>query len=298
MGVKPLRADLPQFTRQEDEPLYPTILYNRPVTRAGAGRMLLVGGHSGEFSLPTAIHQLATAAGVGECRTVLPNNLAKLLSGAPGTHFVPETSSGSIGPEALGRILELSEEADAVALGASLSNNSSTTMLVERLITELQRPVIIFHEALTALRHNIKTVTDNPDALVILTMAEVFKLCGQLHVPIQIRPGGGLISKLEIIQDLRSASRCQIAVYGTEIIIAADTDMVVTPINYRLSMLPALFYAVLGTFWLQNPKDRRAGLVTGAYVIRQASQHLGSTDRPSVTDLARSLDRVLRQDDF
>jgi NAD(P)H-hydrate repair Nnr-like enzyme with NAD(P)H-hydrate dehydratase domain len=289
---------VPQFARQEDEPLYPNVLYNRPVTRAAAGRLLVVGGHSGEFSLPTAIHQLATAAGVGECRTVLPNNLAKLLSGAPGTYFVPETSSGSIGREALGRILELSEEADAVALGASLSNNSNTTMLIERLIAELKRPVIIFHDALVALRHNITTVTDNPDALIILTMAEVFRLCGQLGIPIQIRPGGGLISKLEIIQDLRAATRCQIAVYGTEIIVAADTEMVVTPINYRLSMVPALFYAVLGTFWLQNPKDRRAGLATAAYVIRQASAHLGTTDRPSVGDLASSLDKVLRQDDF
>ncbi|MDF2461721.1 MAG: hypothetical protein K0S68_1124, partial [Candidatus Saccharibacteria bacterium] len=85
----------PQFIRQEDEPLHPTILYNRPVTRHAAGRLLVVGGHSGEFSVLTAIHQLSTAAGIGECNTVLPDNLAKLLSGAPGTFFVPSTESGS-----------------------------------------------------------------------------------------------------------------------------------------------------------------------------------------------------------
>ncbi|MDF2461674.1 MAG: carbohydrate kinase, YjeF related protein, partial [Candidatus Saccharibacteria bacterium] len=236
--------------------------------------------------------------GIGECNTVLPDNLAKLLSGAPGTFFVPSTESGSIDRDALGRILELSDEADAVALGASLSNNSKTTMLVERLITELQRPVILFDEALTALRTDIRQVTDNPDALVILTMAEVFKLCGQLQIPIQIRQGAGLVNKLEIIQDLKAASRCQYAVYGTEIIIAADTEMVVTPINYRLSMVPTIFYAVLGTFWLQNPTNRRAGLVTGSYVIRESSRHLGQTDRPSTNELAKSLDQVLRKDDF
>jgi NAD(P)H-hydrate repair Nnr-like enzyme with NAD(P)H-hydrate dehydratase domain len=288
----------PQFIRQENEPLHPTILYNRPVTRHAAGRLLVVGGHSGEFSVPTAIHQLATAAGIGECNTVLPDNLAKLLSGAPGTFFVPSTESGSIDREALGRILELSEEADAVALGASLSNNSKTTILIERLIGELRRPVILFDEALTALRTDIRQVTDNPDALVILTMAEVFKLCGQLGIPIQIRQGAGLVNKLEIIQDLKAASRCHYAVFGTEIIVAVDTEMVVTPINYRLSMVPTIFYAVLGTFWLQNPTNRRAGLVTGAYVIREASRHLGDTDRPSTNELAKSLDQVLRQDDF
>jgi NAD(P)H-hydrate repair Nnr-like enzyme with NAD(P)H-hydrate dehydratase domain len=258
----------------------------------------VVGGHSGEFSVPTAMHQLATAAGIGECRVVMPDVLAKFLGGAPGTYFVPSSSSGSLAREALGRILELSEDADAVALGASLSNNSNTTMLIEKLIGEVKRPVIIFDEALTTLKTDITQVTDNPDALLIVTMAEVFKLCGQLQIPINIRKGAGLINKLEIIQDLKAASRCQYAVFGTEIIIAADTDMVVTPINYRLSLVPTIFYAVLGAFWLQNPTNRRAGLATASYVIRQASEHLGATDRPSTSDLARTLDQVLRQDDF
>jgi hypothetical protein len=268
---------IPPFVRQDDQPLYPKILYNRPVTRAGAGRLLVVGGHSGEFSLPTAIHQLSLAAGVGECRVILPDTLAKLLGGAPGTVFGPSNPSGSLGTEALGRILGLSEEADAVLVGASLSNNSSTAILVE---------------------HLLAAVTGNPEVLVVLTMAEVFKLCGSLHIPIHIRDGAGLINKLEIIQNLAAASRCSYAVYGSEIVIAAGGELIVTPINYRLALVPALFYSVLSTFWLQNPTDRRAGLATGAYVIRAASGHLGATDRPAVGDLAAALDRARRQDDF
>src|SRR4051812_44492732 len=116
--------DLPKFVRQDGDPLYPKILYNRPVTRHGAGRLLVVGGHSGEFSLPTAVYQLALAAGVGDCQVVLPDSLLKFIGGLPGTNFVPSSPSGSLGSEALGRIVELSEEADAVAIGASLSNNS------------------------------------------------------------------------------------------------------------------------------------------------------------------------------
>jgi NAD(P)H-hydrate repair Nnr-like enzyme with NAD(P)H-hydrate dehydratase domain len=295
----------PPFVRQDDQPLYPKILYNRPVTRSGAGRLLVAGGHSGEFSLPTTIHQLATAAGVGECRVVLPDVLAKFLGGAPGTFFVPASPSGSLGTEALGRILELSEDADAVALGASLSNNSNTAILVEKLVTGLGRPIVAFDDALTATQHNPATLTDNPQALIIATMAEAFKLCGRLGVSIHIRENGGLINKLEIIRDLKAAGRCSYVIYGTEIIVAADSpsdpaspELIVTPINYRLSLVPAVFYAVLSTFWLQNPTDRRAGLATGAYVIREASTHLGSTDRPAVGDLARALDRALRRDDF
>lgn len=284
----------PDFTRQTDAPLYPKVLYNRPITRSGGGRLLIVGGHSGEFSLPTAVHQFAMAAGVGEATAVLPDNLAKFLGGAPGTAFAASSSSGSLGREALGRILELSEEADAVAVGASLSNNSNTAMLMERLIGELARPVIVFDEGLVALKHHIPAVTDNPQALIIATMAEVFKLCSGLNVSINIRPGGGLLNKLEIIRDLAAASRCAYAVFGTEIVVAAGGELIVTPCNYRLALTPALFYGTLSTFWLQNLAQPAAGLATGAYLAAQAGADLGDTDRPSASGLAAALSRVLK----
>jgi NAD(P)H-hydrate repair Nnr-like enzyme with NAD(P)H-hydrate dehydratase domain len=293
-----IMASLPQFTLQETEPLFPKIMFNRPVTRQAAGRLLLVGGHASQFSLPTSIHQLAVASGIGECSVVLPENLAKILGGAPGTYFVPSSPSGSLGRGALGRILELSEEVDAVAIGASLSNNSDTAMLTERLLTEIKRPLILFDDALKAAQHNIAQITENPEALVILTMAEVFKLCGQLRIPISIRPSAGLINKLEIIQDLKAASRCSYVVFGTEIVVAADTNFVVTPVNYRLSLNPSVFYATLGTFWLQNPTDRRAGLATGAYLIHAATSSIGDTNRPATADIAEAISSILKQDDF
>lgn len=288
----------PSFIRQEDTPLFPKVLYNRPVTRSGAGRLLLIGGHSGEFSLPTTTHQLAIAAGVGECQVALPDVLAKFLGGAPGTTFVNSSPSGSLGREALGRLLELAEDVDAVALGASLSNNSSTAMLAEKLVSELTQPLIVFDEALPALQHNLTPVTNNSDALIIVTMAEVFKLCGQLGIPIQIRQGAGLMNKLEIVHNLQAATRCSFAVYGTEIIIAAGPELIVTPINYHLSLVPALFYAVLSTFWLQNRTNRAAGLATGAYVIRAAAAQLPNPDRPTTAELTKALELTLRQTDF
>ncbi len=299
MVLPNMSTTTPQFIRQTDTPLFPKVLYNRPITRMGGGRLLIVGGHSGEFSLPTAVHQFAVAAGIGEATAVLPDNLAKMLGGAPGVAFAPSTTSGSLDRGALSRILELSEETDAVILGASLSNNSGTAMLTERLVQEIERPLILIDEALVALRQNITSVTDNPKALIICTMAEVFKLCGALGVGINIRPNAGLINKLEIIADLAAASRCAYAVYGTEIVVAAGGDLIVTPINYRLSLTPALFYGALGTFWMQNLSDPTAGLATGAFLIAQSGAGLGDTDRPSASGLAQALAANIKQsDDF
>jgi hypothetical protein len=75
--------------------------------------------------------------------------------------------------------------------------------------------------------------------------------------------------------------------------VAAGDELIVTPVNYRLSLVPAAYYAVLGTAWLQNPSRRREGLATGAYILREASASLGETDRPSIAQLATAIGQVL-----
>lgn len=285
-----------KFVRQLDEPLHPTVLFNRPLRRSGAGRLLVAGGHTGELSLPTGIHQVAMAAGLGECTVVLPDVLAKFLGGAPGTAFAASTPSGSLDRTALGRILELSEDHDAVALGASLSNNSNTSMLIERLLSEIKRPMIVFDEAVAALKHSPKLLIQNQDTLLILSMPEVFKLSGALGIGIHIRRDGGLINKLEVIQGLAARCAGPIAVYGSEIVVSQGSELTVTPINYHLATLPALFYGVLSTFWLQNSRSNAAGLTTGAYVLRRVGESLSGA-RPSLTTAIAALTTVLKQSD-
>ena len=83
--------------------------------------------------------------------------------------------------------------------------------------------------------------------------------------------------------------------YGTEIIAAAGPPMIVTPANYHLALTPALFPAVLGTWWLQNRTDRRAGLATGSFLLYQLGKKFGPEAKPTVTQLSTALDELLRQ---
>ena len=281
------------FIRQDGEPLYPKTLWNRPVSRVGAGRLLIPGGHSGDMSLPTAIYQAAMASGAGECVVALPDVLTKLLGGTPATTFVASSPSGSLGREALGRLLELSEEADAVLIGASLSNNSHTTILVEKFLQEANRPTVIFGEGILALQHHPGFITQNQSSLIIATMPEMFKLAGSLQIPIHIRRDGGLLNKLEIVHTIAEQSNCAYVVYGTEIIVCVNSELIVTPINYQLSQLPAIYYGVMSTFWVQNIKRPIEGLATAAYVLREAAGAIGSEGRPSLNALTAAIKTVL-----
>jgi NAD(P)H-hydrate repair Nnr-like enzyme with NAD(P)H-hydrate dehydratase domain len=290
---------LPPFSHQTDAPLFPKVLYNRPVTRGGAGRLLIPGGHTGELSQPTALYELAMAAGAGECVVALPDAVVKFLGGAPATTFVASSPSGSLGREALGRLLELSEDVDAVALGASLSNNSQTSILLEGLLREVERPVIAFDDAIRLTLSDPANLIDRPDNLLVVTMPEVFKLADRLGVPISVRPRGGLANKLEIVAVVSEKIAAGMMIYGTEIIAVTPGDEpVVTPVDYRLSTYPSVYHAVASVFWLQNRASRRAGLATAAYVIGRVSHKVRHETKQTVAQLAALIRTEVDAGDF
>lgn len=283
------------YEHQTTAPLYPKVIWNRPVARHGAGRLLVIGGHSKDFSLPTAIYGLVQASGIGECAVALPNSLSKLLAGTPATTFVASTQAGSIGRDALGRLLELAEDADAIAIGAGLSNNSETAGLTEKLLSLVEQPVIVFADTLIALQFNIRLVTDRPNTLIILTMPELFKVAGQLSIPISIRPNGGLINKLEIIKSVKEAMTADLVVYGSDTIVATADKLSVTPANPVLSRLPAAYYAVLSVFWLQNRSKPYEGLTTAAWILHQAGRDLQQQQVPTVGSVGQAIAAALEQ---
>jgi NAD(P)H-hydrate repair Nnr-like enzyme with NAD(P)H-hydrate dehydratase domain len=286
--------DIPKFIRQDEAPLYPKILWNRPVSRRGAGRLLIPGGHTGEFSFPSSLFQAATAAGIGECTVAFPDALVKLFSGASGTTFVPSSTSGSLGQEGSGLILHMAEDYDAMLLGASLSNHSQTTILLETLIRESSMPLILIEDAISLLENQAELLVGNEQHLLIITMPQVFKLAGRLGVPIHIKPNGGLINKLEIVRDLTAASKCTYVVWGSELIVAEPgRELIVTPMNHRMSQLPAVLYGALAAFWIQNIGDRRAGLATASYLLKQVGQSLPDQSRPTLTTALKSLRQAL-----
>jgi len=281
------------YEHQTTEPLYPKVIWNRPVARHGAGRLLIIGGHAKDFSLPTAIYGLVQASGIGECAVALPDSLLKLLSGMPDTTFVASTQAGSISRDALGRLLELAEDADAIAIGAGLSNNSETAVMTEKLLAMAEQPIIVFADTLIALQFNIRLVTDRADSLIILTMQELFKLAGQLSIPISIRPNGGLINKLEIIKSVKDAMAADLVVYGSDTIVAAGDKLSVTPANPVLSRLPAAYYAVLSVFWLQNRANHYEGLTTAAWILHQAGRDLRQQQVPTVGPVGQAIAAAL-----
>ncbi|HEX7259401.1 MAG TPA: hypothetical protein VF272_00525 [Candidatus Saccharimonadia bacterium] len=286
---------IPVFERQTDTPLFPDMLWNRPAMKSRGGRLLVLGGQTNEFSLLQAIYQMAETAGIGEVVVAMPDSLRRSAGKAGYGQFVPASSSGSLGKAALGEIVHLAGEADAVIIGANLTNNAETGMMIESLVRELDSRVIFTEEAFEILQFHPDFITGNPKALVVATMKGLFDLANHHKMPIAIRPNAGVIGKLEILEQIASISKCQYVVFDKEIMVAAEGELSLTPLNTALSSLPAAPIGIAATFWVQQPGKPYEALTTAGYVLAAALQK--DTTTPSYSNLSKQVEAVLREQD-
>lgn len=280
------------FTKQADQPLFPDIFWNRPTMRRRAGRLLLIGGHRGEFSLLQAIYQSAEAAGVGECIAVMPDSLRRTVGEAGFGRFVPASASGSIGRAAVGELLQLGADVDALILGANLTNNAETAVAIESLITKLEQPVVITEETIQILKFHPELITGNPKALVVATMPGLFALAGHHHLPIAIKPHGGVVGKIEIVQQLAAISRCSYLVFDSEIIVQAEGQTSLTALSQPLSALSGAVIGVAATFWIQQLTQSYAALTSAAFVLAAAAANNPTSQASMTRQISLTLNRL------
>ncbi len=259
------------FLKQTDQPLYPKALWNRPISRSGAGRLLVLGGHSQEFSVPQAVFQAAQAAGIGECRVILPDSLIKVVGQlADLATFVPSSPGGSFGRGALGPILELARDYDGLIIAGSMSKNSETAILLEGILERLDQPLILGEEIWPMLKHRPEVILSHPKRLIIGTTGGLFRLAGQLKVPVRLRPEAGLLNLIDLIEGLAERGSADWLMISSDLIVNAEGKTLVTP--GLASFDSSLVLGVAATFWLQNLAKPLEGLATASYILRQSQK--------------------------
>lgn len=278
---------MPPFRRQTNEPLFPNVLWNRPIARQNGGRLLIIGGHRADFSLPTNLYQLARAAGIGQATVVLPDVLRPLLAGAPDIVFVPSSPSGSLGRAALAEIINLVDDHDAVLL-AGLSNNSETTILAEGVVQAEPRKLIVAGDAVGLLEHQLPTITQMAGALIVADWPQLLKLTRPLRVTVQLTRSD-LAGKLAIVQAIAATGASSYAVSGPELTLASEGELIVAEPAWSQDA-PETLYALAAAFWTQSPSQGMAALATAAYVLQQAGEQFES--QPSTAQWAEAIRRV------
>ena len=245
--------------KQTNKPLYEDILWSRPVRRTG--RILLVGGHRDGFSELQKVYQSFEDAQVSECRLALPDKLSKLVGSLEGISLLASNPSGSIARDALSELVFLANESDLVSLGPDLSNNSETTLTMQRLIAETRASVVIPPQSAEQLLPEAGEWKDKENLLLFISHKQLYKLATKfaVNVTIPLNPNPDLVAEIAFAVS-KEISPSLVVHYDDTLIIAVDGSASITKAKSNN-------VGLLGTFWLQNSTKQYEALTTAAFLI-------------------------------
>lgn len=250
---------------------YQDILWSRPTRRTG--RILLVGGHRDGFAELQKAFVGFDVAGAAECHLALPDKLHKLVGNLEGISLVPSNPSGSIARDALSELVQLADESDAVCLGPDLSNNSETTLAMQRLIAETRASVIIPPQSTEQLKSELTAWGKRSNLLVWLDQKQLLALAAKLAVNVDL--------PLAITPDVIKLVTQKVSEQYSPTIIVAAKDTISYATSGEVGQIPITLdtsdYGALtgltGLFWIQNASSKFQALQAALHVAQQATMH-------------------------
>ncbi|MBN1764993.1 MAG: NAD(P)H-hydrate dehydratase [Sedimentisphaerales bacterium] len=124
------------------------------------GKILIIGGSRGMIGAPGLAANAALRSGAGLVRIATGQTIQLTVASlAPCATSIPlpDDESGFISAGALGDILNLLSDNDTVALGPGLGQSGDLQKIVEKLITDCDKPLIIDADGL----NNLSTIADS-----------------------------------------------------------------------------------------------------------------------------------------
>lgn len=239
--------------KQTEEPLFPDILWNQPVNRRAAGRLLIIGGHARQFSRTQTSYQAAGEAGAGETAVILPKSLQKVIGALSDCIFVTETPAGSLSRAAESDIRRYISESDAVLMPGELSQNTETIGLLESLLSETETPCIITDDIIRSL---IQTPDSIARAGVLVGTPQTFsELAKVRRIPTYVK-SPDLQKEQKLLQGLGEQTDSVLVCYSEERVLVSDGDRTsMTPID---SIDPTWLAAYISVFYMQHTQKFEA----------------------------------------
>jgi NAD(P)H-hydrate epimerase len=156
----------------QDKVLYPAILWERPVHfyKAQAGKIFLLAGSKGMTGAAILTCEAVFRSGTGILTLGFPETIKdvyKDILPEAMTLPLPSTPSGSVAKRAHDLILEQITSCDVVVIGPGLSTNAETIQLVWELLFEIEKPIVLDADGLSAYAKGIEVIRSE-ESLIFL----------------------------------------------------------------------------------------------------------------------------------
>lgn len=250
------------WQKQDREPLFNDLIWSRPENKKYAGKLLIIGGQSGEFAHVASAFETANKAGAGHIRVLLPESLRKLAQIIPEVEFAAANKSGSFAREALAQWFDLSEWADHFLLAGNFGKNSETTTIIDGFLLRGNCPATLNLDSLSSTGINLEQLIRLPLTLVI-DRPLLQKMGTALGLTVPIQSTTPIDRLAEIIHQISQGNQANLVIQdGEQTWAAVDGNLVSTksrPINNtELS-------ADCAVWLMQNPKKPLEALATACF---------------------------------
>ena len=144
--------------------------------------VLFIAGASSYFGAPYFSALSFLKSGGGYSRLATPKSISPFLA-SKGSEivFIPqsETTSGSVALENKENLLRLSEDMDMVVIGPGLSLDEETQQLVQELTLEIQKPLLLDGDGITAISKKLELVKKRKAETIITPhLGEMSRIAG------------------------------------------------------------------------------------------------------------------------
>lgn len=246
------------WQQQTDKPLFPDLLWSRPETKTGAGKLLIIGGQAQEFVNVARAYTQAENAGAGTVRVFLPDSTRKLTKMLPHIEHAAANTSGSFSRSALAALLEAAGWSDGVLLPGDLGKNSETSLIVEDFICKYTGLLTIADDAIQSIP-NPSQLFKRENTVLVLSFSTFQKLAIQLQRQTAITSGIGDPALADYLHQLTTDLPISIVIQHK------NNTWVATKGNVSQTIGKAQNAAHFAVWAIQNPTKHFQAFSTAAY---------------------------------
>jgi hypothetical protein len=242
-------------TQSADKPLFPELEWSRPENRAQAGKLLIIGGNQYGFAAPAEAYAVATGAGIGTARVVLPNKLQKIVGRIlENGEYAPSTPSGSFSQKALDELLIHSSWADAALIAGDLGRNSETAIVLEKFLSKSPLAITLTKDSVDYATTAPHIVLNRPNTLLVLSLSQLQRLSVASKSPKAIAFSMDLFRLADWLHDFTLAHRPYIIVKHLDhLLVAVNGQVTSTTLTENKQIWRVQTAATASVWWLQNP---------------------------------------------
>ena len=246
------------------QPLFADIAWQRPEHKTLAGKLLVVGGNKLGFAAVAQAYNDALAAGVGECRAILPDALKPVIDKfALDCVYVSTNPSGGMSQKALPALEASAAWADAVLLIGDAGRNSETAIMLEQFLTRSSKPVLITRDAVDLLRADTSQLLQRESTAFVVSLAQLQKMFQAVYYPKTILFSMQLATLVETLHKFTISYPTTIVVFHqNQLIVAHGGQVSSTPWEEVMMLWRGSVAAKASVFWLQNPGKPMEAITT------------------------------------